>query len=117
MKVMGWRAWYADGAVYSSLDMDWDALPDDGVISVVLYFDEPTPAGSPLRRIMEGHDFYFKAAGPGGPIYGETHNQRQPDPMADIARRYPGASIKRGMWTDEDTMRRIQNQAMAAKEM
>lgn len=117
MKVKGLRAWYADGSVHTAPPGHWAALPDDGVLAIVLYFDETTPAGLPLRRIMSGHDFYFKAPGPGGEIYGESHSQRITEPTADILRRYPGASVKYGKWTDDDTMRRVDKEAADSREL
>lgn len=113
MKVKGLRAWYADGSVHTAPPGHWAALPDDGVLAVVLYFDEQTPSGHPLRRTMMGHDFYFKAPGPFGVIFAEaTYTTTD-----NIARRYPGAEIKLGMWTDDDTIQRIQEEASNSREL
>lgn len=96
---IGWRVWYADGASYSSADISWDVLPDDGVIVLVLYEDFFGPDGKPRREIQSGADYYFCAPGAHGMIYG--FNALGPDV---IRKRYPGASVKSGKWTDRATL-------------
>ncbi len=116
MKVIGWKAWYTDGSVYDSKQTIWQDLPDDGAVSVVLYFDEVDHSGKPIRRTLEGSDYYFMAPGLNDNIYGESFAQVRYDVVKDIARRHPGASIKRGKWTDDETMRRISKEAQEANE-
>ena len=101
MKVLGWRAWYDTGKVYSSKETAWEDLPGDGVLAVRLYFDQQAPDGTPLARVMLGGtgDYYFCAPGPQGPVYGCNNDQPE-----ETGQRYPGASLKRGKWTDEATM-------------
>src|SRR5690348_5992396 len=113
MTVIGWRAWYFDGSDYTSREIAWYDLPADGVVAVRVYFDQQAPDGSPLSRIMLGGncDYYFCAPGPQGPIYGHSN-----DPPEEMEARYPGASIKRGKWTDETTMYEVQDLALGAKE-
>lgn len=112
MRVIAWRAFYRGSRVYTSERTVWEDLPGDGVLSIVLYFDEAAPSRDPLRRIMEGSDYYFRAPGESGPIFG--HSDETPE---SIRRRYPGASIKRGQWTDDETMHRITQQARAARKI
>lgn len=52
-----WRAWYADGAVYSSADVAWADLPAEGMVGVVVYLAHP------YRRIVDGADWYWLADG------------------------------------------------------
>lgn len=107
MKVIGWRAWYADGSKYDSVTIEWEDLPNDGVIVVVLYFDNKT------RRIMDGSSWYFRARHESGDfIYGE--NDGSPE---ENKKRY-GESIllKRGKWTTEKIMYALQKEAMDDKE-
>jgi hypothetical protein len=101
MKVIGWKVWADDGQVYSSKEYPWEKVPGDGLLGMVVYFDEKAPDGNPLRRVAYGGncDYYFRAPGPVGPIYGHSND----DPET-ITTRYPGASVKRGKWTDEATM-------------
>ncbi len=110
MKVIGWRAWYADGAVFDNAKTEWDDLPADGVITIVVYFDQPAPSGAPLRRILDSSDWYFRAPDGGDWIYG--HNNDDPE---ETKRRYPGASLKRGRWTTDCRIKEIETAAMQAR--
>jgi len=107
MKVIGWQAWYADGSKYDSATTKWTDLPDDGVLIIMLYFDNKT------RRIMDGSDWYFRAKHESGEfIYGENN-----DPPEENRKRY-GKSVllKRAKWTTEKIMYDLQKEAMGAKE-
>jgi len=112
MKVIGWRAWYADGSKYNSKDTKWSDLPDDGVIVVMLYFDEKKPSGNPKRRIMDGSDWYFQAKHESGDfIYGENNDS----PEENKKRYGEDISLKKGKWTAEKIMYASQKEAMEAK--
>ena len=106
LKVIGWRVWYDNGSQYSSKEIKWCKLFDDGVISVVLYFDDKT------RRIMDGSDWYFKAVGTDDYIYGQNN-----DTVEENKKRYgKDIILKRGKWTDEETMYKIQKEVTEAKD-
>lgn len=90
-----WRVWYDGGRVFSSEDTAWGDLPADGVQHVAVYL-------GPGRRDMAGCDYYFKA----GEVIGANN-----DNPGDIAKRYPGASIKRGRYTTDEELERIQVEA------
>jgi hypothetical protein len=97
--VVRFKVWYVGGASTEGESFaDWQALPDDGVLSVMLWHEDGT------RRVMQGNDFYF--ATPGG-VYG--HNDH---PQQETERRYPGASVKRGMWTTDEIMEKVSQEAM-----
>jgi hypothetical protein len=99
--VTRWRVWFVGGHTYDGETFnDWASIPDDGVLSVMLWFDDGT------RRVMQGNDFYF--ATPGG-VYG--HNDH---PQQETERRYPGASVKRGQWTTDAEMEHIAREAIEA---
>lgn len=51
--MLKWRAWYADGRVFSYKDVMWQKLPAKGLVGVVIY---ETP---PYRRIMDGGDWFW----------------------------------------------------------
>lgn len=51
-----WRAWYADGKVYSSAAVAWAYLPAEGIVGAVEYLD---PSGSPQRRRLDGADWIW----------------------------------------------------------
>lgn len=107
MKVVGWRAWYTDGSKYNSKDTKWKDLPDDGVVVIVLYFDNKT------RRIMDGSDWYFRAKHESGDfIYGENNDS----PEENKKRYGEDISLKRGKWTAEKIMYGLQKEAMATED-
>lgn len=107
MKVIGWRGWYADGSKYDSGTTKWRDLPADGVLVIMLYFDNKT------RRIMDGSSWYFRAKHKSGEfIYGENDDS----PEENRKRYGKSISLKRGQWTIEKFMEDCQKEAMAAKE-
>jgi hypothetical protein len=86
-KVVGWKAWYADGKKYNS---DWSALPDDGVIHVAVFLSDKDRFGNYVKRIETGHDWYFSD---GDQLFGGNS-----DSLEENQRRYPHCSFKRGKW-------------------
>jgi hypothetical protein len=102
LAVARWRAWYTEGRIFDGEGFeDWQALPDDGVLTVMLWFANGT------RRIEQGNDSYF--ATPEG-IYGHSN-----ETVAEIEPRYPGASVKRGKWTTDAEMDRVTTEAIGAE--
>lgn len=100
--VLGWRVWYDDGTVFDSRRHRWVDLPEDGVLVRMIYYRDG-------RQIQQGMDYYYEAPhGSGEPILGTA---RATD---DLARRYPGAVIKRGRWAPDAYYRRIVDAAMAS---
>lgn len=51
MTLHGWRAWYANGGIFSSQDILPEDLPTFGMQAVVLYFEPP------YREYIWGSDF------------------------------------------------------------
>jgi hypothetical protein len=97
---MRWRAWYTGRRVFFGEGLeDWRALPDDGVLTVMLYHEDGT------RRVQQGNDFYFAAPSDAGEVFGHSDD-------LDIEGRYPGASVKRGMWTTDAEMGRVGREAI-----
>lgn len=100
--VVRWRVWYVGGEVREGKTFtDWQTLPDDGVLIVMLYHEDGT------RRIEQGNDSYW--ATPEG-AYAHSN-----DPAEEIKRRYVGASVKRGKWTTDAEMQRVEAEAMGAE--
>lgn len=54
MRVAGWRAWYADGAIYGP----GDELPPTDCVGFVLYYDAFAAPGVRYRDIVTSHDWY-----------------------------------------------------------
>lgn len=104
-KAVGWRIWYSEDRVYEGdAETSWDALPDDGFLVAMIYFDNGT------RRIACGSDYYFSFLTPKGPVYGQTN-----DPPEAILARYPQGKIKRGLWVSDHEMKAAETAAMSAK--
>lgn len=101
-QVARWRVWYIGGDTTEGRSFaEWQALPDDGVLTVMLWHQDGT------RRVEQGNDSYF--ATPDG-VYG--HND---ETVEQIEARYPGASVKRGMWTTDAEMARVAAEAIEAQ--
>ena len=105
--VAGWRVYYTDGREYDSTETSWADLPDDGVLLLRLYYDRHTDGGVRYTKSLSGDDHYFHV--PGTALFGCNN-----DPIDEIEARYPGAIVKRGMWTTQDDMWRVKDAARAA---
>lgn len=94
-----WKVWYTEGRIFEgSSGEEFAALPDDGFLGMTVCYPDGT------RRVASGDDYYWTAPGDAGPIYAHGTINLTPE---IIAKRYPGASIKLGHWTDEQTMRDV----------
>ena len=100
MKIVEWKAWFVGGETYTSTESAAGDLPADGCLGIVLIMDEKNPQGLSKRRVMGGSDQYFMWDGPAGTVYGKNNE-------SDIAERYPGAKIIRGMWTCEEEFAQV----------
>ena len=105
-EVLGLMAWYDGGQIFKVVTpLDFAELPDDGVLEIVVYFDDGR------RNFLGAMDYYFYAPHADGPIYGsDIHTTAD-----EIRRRYPGAVVKRGKWVPEATMARVTAEALDAK--
>jgi hypothetical protein len=102
MDVLVWKAWYRDGKAFCSTGTKWAELPDEGVLGVVIVFDEISP-GTEVRqrRMMAGSDLYWACEiGEHWTLCEGSHEDRPEE-------RYPGAVIKRGVWTSDEEMQRV----------
>lgn len=98
--VVGWKVWLRDGSVRGGrTPADWAALPDDGILCVLLYYNRFSTDGQTRYRRVIQDDYYWMAPGTLDHIYGQ-HSEKGHD-LADLHRRYPGVVVKRGAWTDD----------------
>lgn len=105
---LGWRAWYDTGDVYCSRSNNWKDIPDDGVIAVVVYLSRDN---SIEKRILESSWYIFVDQDSRSPIiYGSEDIIKD-----DVYARYPGCSIKRGKFTDDDMFYRIEKVALESE--
>jgi hypothetical protein len=102
MEVIAWKAWYRGGQAYCSTGREWADLPDDGVLAVVVIFDESCPtSGVVLRRMISGTDLYWVCEIDGHRTFCQGAHEDFP------AKRYPSAIIKKGVWTSDEEMQRV----------
>jgi hypothetical protein len=88
------KAWYTDGRVFEGSDpASWASLPSDGVLLVVVYFEDNT------RRMCIGDDYYGAFTAKDG-YWTIIHNSH-----TDNAERYPDVVWKRGCWASEAELR------------
>lgn len=97
LAVIGWTVYYDDGTPYT--DTPWEELPSDGVVFVVLRYQNGT------RRICRGSDYYWRAEGEYDYIY--AHDNMRPDPA-----RYKGLVTLRGIWCDDIVMHEVESEVM-----
>jgi hypothetical protein len=102
MKVFAWKAWYRGGQSYCSTGTDWSELPEEGVLGIVVVFDEFSPGTEVrLRRMVSGTDLYWACELAGEFTICQGSHDDKPE------KRYPGAEIKKGVWTSDDEMQRV----------
>lgn len=91
-QITGWRVYYADGTIFTSkTTIVWSDVPSDGALGLVVFFDDGT------KRRITGGDYYFIDMA--SAKYGMDKGQG-----ADLALKYPGAFLVRGMWTNDSAM-------------
>lgn len=89
-RVVGWKAYYADGSIYRSDRAAWDRIPDDGLVAVSVFESDKDRFGRNIKVIRNGSDWYFSD---GDQLIGSNS-----DPLNENAKRYPQCSFKRGKW-------------------
>lgn len=101
MQMIAWKAWYQGGRSYCSSGTLWSELPDDGALGFVILFDVLSPDGERYRRFVSGSDLYWMVELEEQQTLCQGMHGDRP------AERYPGAVIKRGAWTSDDEMQRV----------
>jgi hypothetical protein len=109
MRAIGIRTWYVGGAVYDSHTTPVADFPRDGVLVVIVYFDQEYAPGLPYRQVMHGDDTYFYNPVTG--VFG--HNN---DSIELTIQRYGIETIAcRGMWDTPENYQAAVDAAMAAE--
>lgn len=103
--VVGWRAWYTGGRVYSSAETCWEDLPANGVLVVLAY--ERT---RPYRRLLSGASLYWRNADGSFDQWGYSPS------VADDPPEFDGVRVKGGDWTTTAEWQWVLGEAMAAVE-
>jgi hypothetical protein len=55
---LGIKAWYSDGRKFSTATSDPHTWPTEGALLFMIYYEEKTPAGMPMRRNACGGDWF-----------------------------------------------------------
>lgn len=105
-KVIAWKAWYTEGRTFCSCDVKWAELPEDGALGFKLFFAGLAPDGNNMSRMMSGDDWYWNV----GEIYAHDSGTTK----EEIERRYPRASVKRGMWVSDAEIQYINDELAKA---
>lgn len=108
--VVGFRIWYVDGTIATGTTRaDWEQLPDDGVLIVMLYYNRfDTGGDSRYRRVLMSNDHFWHAPGTMDAIFGQSD-----DAPHVITAKYEQAHVKRGKWTDDAHYKTVVAAAMA----
>ena len=94
--ITGWRAYFADGSIRTSKTfISWEDLPVDGMVGLVTYFDDGNK-----RRAVGGDYFYLDTL---ADKYGMDKGDQ-----VDLAVKYPATFLIRGMWTDDENMKKME---------
>lgn len=105
MEVFSWKAWYRGGPTYCSTGHEFKHLPDDGLLGIVIVFDQTSPnSDTRLRRIVSGSDLYWCCELLGKFTICQGSHEDKPE------KRYPGCIIKKGAWTSDEEMDRVNNE-------
>lgn len=102
---MRWRAWYADGSVYSSDETSWPDLPPRGMVGVVVFLD------GGYRELVQTRDWFWMDADgqidgvPTHPVWGCWADT--PDAPAEMVKQ--GEGLPDEKWTE------IQEEMMATR--
>lgn len=91
---------------WCSWQQSWVDVPDDGFQARLICYDNGT-----FRR-DSGADWYWESPHPSGVVYGSC----QGSDAAEIAKRYPGAVIKRGKMVPDEVSHEIEAMMTAAQE-
>lgn len=98
-----WRAWFVGMDVYDSLEgFEWEDLPDVGVLGVIVYFADGG------KRVCSGDTWYWQ-------YYSDGHwtIAHSREPIEELMEVYGDQPFKRGKWTVEQEMYRVEQAMMS----
>ena len=101
--IIGWKIWYTDDRIFSSLDTKWEELPDDGVLFLVLYRDKTYMDNGVEKRYrtrLHAYDWYGSD--------GDQMFMGNNDTLERNKKRYPELIFKEGMWVSDDEFQKIE---------
>ena len=101
--IVGWKIWYTNNRVYSSHDITWHDLPDDGVLFLILYRDQTYMDSGVEKRYrtrLHAYDFYGSD--------GDQMFMGNNDSLRRNKKRYPGLMFKEGIWVSDSEFQKIE---------
>ena len=101
--IVGWKIWYTNNRVYSSHDITWEELPDDGVLFLILYRDQTYMDNGVEKRYrtrLHAYDWYGSD--------GDQMFMGNNDSLPRNKQRYPGLMFKEGIWVSDTEFSRIE---------
>lgn len=108
--IIGWRAWFVDipGQTeilrFDSSITSFSDLPSDGMQGIVIFQNDLKADGYLKRGNWQNYDYYFQAEGINGIFQGCDVEVRERSTPDEIVLRYPTAIVKRGSFTDMETV-------------
>ena len=68
-KILGWKAWYADGSVYSSLTCKWEHTPKSGLQILKKFYYQYEVGKESFEKRANGEDRIFTEIQSGADVY------------------------------------------------
>jgi hypothetical protein len=103
MKIVGWEIYYADESVVTSREMSWKNAPADGVLVVLVFYEETYKTWKHDKWVIENYrdrliftDYYWKD----GKVISNGMAKDIPKGLAD-------GMIKIGSVVDDATWRKV----------
>ena len=111
MKTIGWKAWYTQNRVYRSSIDSWEDLPKVGLLCVVVFLHKDGEDHD-YKEILNGNRRYFMAIGSSGNTFLKPSLWKE----AKLLETYDTKPewIKEGIWDDEETIERVNKEALAS---
>lgn len=100
-----WKAWYADGSVYSSKEHSWVSLPKEGCVGIVVIYDDV------YSEVIHQGDWYYREdkqfhAVPAGEYDGSGTFVEAPEVAC-------GACLKKGQTIPDEQWEKVHAEMMA----
>lgn len=94
LEAEGWEVFYQDGSVLSSLENEWNDIPQDDVLGVIIWHEYHTE-GCRKKTFMFGLDYY---------LYVSPSHWGNTNDLAEVSE----YTYKKGIWTTDEHMEEIQ---------
>ena len=93
LKAGGWEVFYKDGSILNSLEHNWQDIPQDDVLGVIIWHEYHVP-GCRKKTLVGGLDYYIYV---NEGYWGNTNDLSL---VKDL-------NYKRGIWTTDEQMAEV----------